>query len=336
MKGECNIFKSFAILCLLMMVSVVIAISQPLPKEIITIKENSWRSATVFTHVVWNDLLFYGGGSGSGGGDPRHEIEIGVFHLLAPDSGYHNERNPIITREQFDLDEPGKGITPLSIFERGDSLFMFCTSRPDDDLYPRIVLISAHRKDPFTWGNYRLIIDKMFSGKVNNHGASVITDPDNPENILVYFAALTPGEDYRILLATAPKNKISDPSSYLLLNYYNEAVLKHRDAKTNYPFVRYIQVSQKYELWYSGHTIFNSFTRSCFKTISSEKDNFKPAKKAVINPSGDVNRNDNAYATGPKIYGDDLYYSGRNRARGNYLSIFHINVNGCYKIYKKH
>lgn len=296
---------------------------QDLPKELISVKEDTWRSATIFTHVIWNDLLFYGGGSGSDGGDPRHEIEIGVFHLKGPDSGYQHPDNPIITRKQFGLDKPGKGITPLAIYERRDSLFMFCTSRPNDDLQPRIVLISASVENPFEWDNYKTIVDKDFSGKVNNHGASVIVDPDNPENLLLYFAATSPSEEYRILLATVPIEEIASPKAYRLLHGYASAVLERKDKKTNYPHIRYHNSTKEYELWYSGHSLGNPTTRSSFKTVSERKDHFDPADRSVVDPSGVSSRNDNAYATGPKVYGNDLYYSGRKDRKGNYRAIFY-------------
>lgn len=301
--------------------------AQDLPQEIITTQPNTWRSATIFTHVIWKDWLFYGGGSGSDGGDPRHEIEIGIFHLTEPASGYHDESNPVITRAQFGLDEPGKGITPLSIFNRGDSLFMFCTSRPDDDLNPRIVVISASVNDPYTWGNYRTIVDEAFSGKENNHGASVIVDPDDSTTLLLYFAALTPPEEYRILLAKVPTIKVTDTSAYTLLNDYDNAVVQRAGGKTNYPHMKYHTARQEYELWYSGHTIGNAKMRSSFKTISKRKDRFQPATEAVVHPSGMSDRNDNVYATGPKVYENHLYYSGRNKKRGNYLSIFYQQQN---------
>lgn len=296
---------------------------QNLPEELITVKENTWRSATIFTHVRWKDLLFYGGGSGSDGGDPRHEIEIGVFHLTTPNKGNQHPDNPIVTRKQFGLDKPGKGITPLAIYERKDSLFMFCTSRPNDDLQPRIVLISASVKNPFKWGDYKTIIDKNFSGKDNNHGASVIVDPDNPENVLLYFAASDPSEEYRILLATVPIAEISSPKKYGLLNDYSSPVLKREDGKTNYPHIRYDSSTEEYELWYSGNSPDNSSTRSSFKTVSKLKNHFEPALNSVIDPSGITDRNDNVYATGPKVYGNHSYYSGRNKNKGNYLSIFY-------------
>ena len=298
-------------------------LAQDFPQELITTEPNTWRSATIFTHVIWKDLLFYGAGSGADGGDPRHEMEIGVFHLTGPASGDHNENNPVITRTQFGLDQPGRGITPLSIFDRGDSLFMFCTSRPDDDLNPHIVVISASVNDPFTWGNYRTVVDEAFSGQENNHGASVITDPDDPTQLLLYFAALTPPEEYRILLANVPTAKITDPSAYTLLNDYDNAVLQRAGGKTNYPHIVYHQARQEYELWYSGHTVGNEKTRSSFKTVSTQKDCFSPATEAVANPSGMSNRNDNVYATGPKAYGNHLYYSGRNARNGNYRAIFY-------------
>ena len=324
----------FFLIVLLLLVIVKVSFCQTLPKEIITIKKGTWRSATVFTHVVWNDLLFYGGGSGSDGGDPRHEIEIGVFHFLTPDSGFHHKNNPIITRRQFGLDEPGKGITPLSIFDRGDSLFMFCTSRPHDDLQPRIILISASIDNPYEWSNYKIIVDKAFSGKENNHGASAIIDPDDPKNILLYFAARSVNDEYRILLATVAKNNISSRGSYCLLKDYNNPVLKRDDAKVNYPFIRFIEKNKKYELWYSGQTPGNPATRSCFKTVSSKKDKFAPANETIVDASGINYRNDNAYATGPKAYGKNFYYSGRKKARGNYISIFYKNLNTARYRYK--
>ncbi len=310
----------------LLLFSVTFSFSQELPKELITTKPNSWRSATIFTHVIWKDLLFYGGGAGADGGDPRHEMEIGVFHLIQPDSGYHHEKNPVITRAQFGLDQPGKGITPLSIFDRGDSLFMFCTSRPDDDLNPHIVVISASVEDPFTWGNYTTIVDEKFSVKENNHGASAIVSPDDPGKLLLYFAALTPPQAYRILLAEVPIDKVSDPRAYALLNNYENAVLKREGAKNNYPYVIYHENRKEYELWYSGQTMDNPKTRSCYKTSSKQKDSFQPTAQAVVNPSGISDRNDNVYATGPKVYGNHLYYSGRNKKSGNYLSIFYVNL----------
>ncbi len=294
-----------------------------LSKELITVKANSWRSATVFTHVIWKDLLFYGAGSGSDGGDPRHEMEIGVFHLVRPDSGYHDKRNPMVTRAQFALDQPGKGITPLSIYDRGDSLFMFCTSRPDDDLQPHIVQISASVKDPYSWGNYRTIIDDKVSGERNNHGASVLLDPDDSSNLLIYFAALTPPNEYRILLGQIPINQISEPEAFQLLNDYDNAVLGREGGKTNYPYVRYDSSEKIYEMWYSGHTIGNPKTRSCYVTRSIVKDRFEPATDIFMKASGIPSRNDNAYATGPKVYGQDFYYSGRREGNGNYLGIFY-------------
>lgn len=298
------------------------SLAQSLPIEVITIEPNTWRSATVFTHVIWKDLLFYGGGSGSDGGDSRHEIEIGVFHLTGPASGYQHEGNPVITRTQFGLDEPGKGITPLSIFDRGDSLFMFCTSRPDDDLKPRIVLVAASVNDPYSWGNYRTIVDEAFSGEENNHGASVIADPDRPDTLLLYFAALSASENYRILLAEVPTANVSDPRAYTLLNNYAEAILRRDSAKVNYPYVRYDETRREYELWYSGHTSGNFNIRSCFKTVSDQKDSFSPAAEAILNPSGVNHRNDCSYATGPKVYKNHLYYSGRKEKQGNYVGIF--------------
>lgn len=296
---------------------------QELPKELITVEEGTWRSATVFTHVIWNDLLFYGGGSGSDGGDPRHEIEIGVFHLQKPDSGYQHTDNPIISRKQFGLDRPGRGITPLAIYERRDSLFMFCTARPGVDLEPRITLISASVDNPYSWGGLKTIVDENFSGMANNHGASVIVDPDDSQNLLLYFAATAPKEDYRILLATVPIEKISSPRDYKLLNDYSSAVLKREGVRANYPYVRYDKSAKEYELWYSGISLHDNVTRSCFKTVSQRKNYFEPATKSVVDASGRVDRNDNAYATGPKVYGNHLYYSGRNKGKGNYLSIFY-------------
>ncbi len=300
--------------------------SRKLGKEIITIEPGTWRSATVFTHVVWRDLLFYGAGSGSDGGDPRHEMEIGIFHLVKPDSGYHNKNNPVITRKQFGLDQPGKGITPLSIYDRGDSLFMFCTSRPDDDLQPHIVQISASVADPYSWGNYRTIIDNEVSGELNNHGASVLVDPDDEGQLLIYFAALTPPHEYRILLGQMPNDKISDPAAFKLLNDYEHAVLGREGGKTNYPFVRYDQKKKHYELWYSGHTIGNTATRSCYVTRSTVKDRFKPADEIFYEASGVSDRNDNAYATGPKVVGNSLYYSGRREGKGDYQAIFYLDL----------
>lgn len=303
-----------------------ITLAQPVGKQLITTQEGSWRSATVFTHVIWRDLMFYGGGAGADGGDPRHEIEIGIFHLVKPDSGYHHLTNPVITRKQFGLDEPGKGITPLSIYDRGDSLFMFCTSRPDDDLQPHIVVISASVHNPYQWGGYTTIVDKEFSGKENNHGASVMADPDNSNNILLYFAARSSGDAYRILLATAPVKGISRPEAYKLLNNYCNAVLKREGVKANYPFVRYDEETRAYELWYSGQTIGNPKTRSCFMTVSANKDVFEPAQEMVVSASELPDRNDNAYATGPKVYGNNMYYSGRQHARGNYVGIFYLDL----------
>lgn len=277
----------------------------------------------MFTHVIWNDLLFYGGGSGADGGDPRHEIEIGVFHLTGPASGYQHENNPVVTRTQFGLDKPGRGITPLSIFDRGDSLFLFCTSRPDDDLNPRLVLISASVNDPYTWGNYRTVVDEGFSREENNHGASVMADPDRPDTLLLYFAALTPPQEYRILLAEVPIAKVSDSRAYSLRNNYAEAVLRRDRAKANYPYVRYDKTRREYELWYSGHTIGNPKTRSSFKTVSKQKDSFQPASEAFVHPSGMSDRSDCAYATGPKVYENHLYYSGRKEKNGNYRAIFY-------------
>ncbi len=300
--------------------------AQNFPKEIITTKPNSWRSATIFTHIIWKDLLFYGGGAGADGGDPRHEMEIGVFQLSGPAAGEHHANNPIITRAQFGLDKPGKGITPLSIFDRGDSLFMFCTSRPDDDLQPHIIVISASVDNPFRWGNYRTVVDDAFSGKENNHGASVITDPDDPTNLLLYFAARTAPDDYRILLAKVPVADVSNPIAYTLLNDYAHAVLQREETKTNYPHVVYNKTRREYTLWYSGETMGNPATRSCFKTVSKHKDSFQPADESIVDASVQPDRNDNAYATGPKAYGKHLYYSGRKEANGNYLSIFYINT----------
>lgn len=294
-----------------------------LPKELISVEEGTWRSATVFTHVIWKDLLFYGGGSGSDGGDPRHEMEIGIFHLEGPDSGTQHPDNPIITRKQFGLDRPGRGLTPLAIHERQDSLFLFCTARNGKGLHPNIILIGASVDNPYSWDGLRTVIDQKVSGEENNHGASVIVDPDHPENLLIYFAARTPPHEYRILLATVPIAEIASPKSYRMLNDYASAVLKRENGKTNYPHIRYDASNKSYELWYSGHSPDNAGTRSSFRTTSKRKDRFEPASHSVIEPSGKADRNDNVYATGPKVYGNALYYSGRNEKKGNYLSIFY-------------
>jgi len=295
-----------------------------LGKEIISTKADTWRSATVFTHVIWRDILFFGGGSGSDGGDPRHEMEIGVFHLTSPDSGYFGERNPVITRKKFALDQPGKGITPLSIVESGDRLFLFCTARPDDDLQPRIVVIEASIDDPFTWKNLTVVVDQEFSGEINNHGASALINPDDPSELLLYFAALTPPKEYRILLATVPLAKVMDPAAYQLVKGYDDPVLQREKGKTNYPAVRYDDERKEYGLWYSGHSITDTKTRSSFRTVSKKSDFFDPAETAVIDQSGDPTRNDCAYATGPKFHDGWLYYSGRGEARGDYRGIFAV------------
>ncbi len=237
--------------------------------QIIGTKVGTWRSATVFTHAIWNDMLFYGGGSGSGGGDPRHEIEIGVFHLgngpraTGPDRvGFHDPGNPIITRAQFGLDLPGRGITPLSILEYDGTLYMFCTSRPKDGLDPCIVIITASVAEPLDWGNYCVIVDSSLSDCANNHGASAMINPDDSSEVLVYFAACSPPDEYRILLASVPIDRLLDRQSYKLLRSYDDPVLKRVGAKTNYPFVRYDAVDRIYELWYSGHSTANPNTRS--------------------------------------------------------------------------
>ena len=266
--------------------------------------------------------MFYGGGSGLGGGDPRHEMEIGVFHLTGLDSGYHDERNPIVTRAQFNLDHPGRGITPLSMVEWQGRLFLYCTARPDKDLQPRIVVIEATIDDPFAWKNFTVVIDREFSGEANNHGASALIDPDDPTQLLLYFSALTPPADYRILLATVPLAQIMERSSYRLLKDYEHPVLQRHGAKANYPFVRYDAEKRHYELWYSGHSLSNPQTRSSFRSISRVKDSFTAAKQAIVEPSGDPSRNDAAYATGPKFYEGRVYYSGRRTARGDYRGIF--------------
>ena len=296
----------------------------PLPKELITVKPGTWRSETVFTHAIWRDLLFYGAGSGSDGGDPRHEMEIGVFHLTTPDSGRHDERNPVVTRSQFDLDGPGKGITPLSIIETEGRLYMFCTARPDDDLMPRIVVIEATVEDPYTWKNMTVVIDHGFSGEANNHGASALIDPENPEQLLLYFSALTPPNGYRILLATVPLDRIMDPAAYRLLNDYEHAVLKRENAKTNYPFARFHE--GHYELYYSGQSIPDRTTRSGFLSVSDRKDVFQPSDRAIFSATGIEGRNDCAYATGPAVHESHYYYSGRKEAGGPYRGIFVMKV----------
>ncbi len=318
---------------------------KPLPPgvQIVGTKAGSWRSATVFTHAIWNDMLFYGGGAASDGGDPRHEVEIGVFHLrehartrrdMAADCaagdekllGLHNPRNPVITRAQFGLDQPGKGITPLSILEASGTLYMFCTSRPGDDLHPRIVVITADVEQPLQWGNYSIVIDQSLSGCLHNHGASAILNPDNSSEVLVYFAACTPPSEYRILLASVSVDKITEQSYYTLLKPYDNPVLERRNAKANYPFVRYNAAKRQYELWYSGHTHPGSRTRSCFVATSRRKDSFEPAERPVVMPSARVDRDDNAYATIPQVHGSCLFYSGRKDARGSYRGIFVVPV----------
>lgn len=262
-------------------------IAAPLAKELITVKAGTWRSEMVFTHAIWRDLLFYGGGSGSDGGDVRHEMEIGVFHLTAPDAGRQHPGNPVVTRAQFGLDGAGKGITPLSIIETDGRLFMFCTARPDGELMPRIVVIEASAEDPYTWKNMTVVVDQKFSGEKNNHGASAMVDPEDPGRLLLYFSALTPPAGYRILLASVPLDGIMDPGVYRLLNDYENPVLKREDAKTNYPFVRH--EDGRYELYYSG--------------------------QAIVSASGTRRRNDCAYATGPAIHAGHLYYSGRAKGK---------------------
>ena len=246
----------------------------PLPKELITVKPGTWRSETVFTHAIWRDLLFYGGGSGSDGGDQRHEMEIGVFHLTTPDSGRHDERNPVVTRSQFGLNGPGKGITPLSIIETGGRLFMFCTARPSDDLMPRIVVIEATVEDPYTWKNMTVVIDYRFCGEAKGHGASALIDPENPEHLRLYSSALTPPHVYRILLATVPLERITNPAAYCLLNDYEHAVITREDAKTHYPFACFHE--GHYELSYSGQSIPDRTIRSGFLSVLDRKDVFNP------------------------------------------------------------
>lgn len=70
----------------------------------------------------------------------------------------------------------------------------------------------------------------------------------------------------------------------------------------------------------------NAKISSCYLTKPLSKDRFKPATEIFLQASGIATRNDNAYATGPKVYGNRLYYSGRNHAKGNYLSIFYLEL----------
>lgn len=287
--------------------------------ELITVAPGTWRSASVFTHVIWNDLLFFGASAGKDGGDPRHEMEIGVYNLK--ESVFHPQ-NPIITRDQFGLRKPGRGITPLCILEVGERLFMFCTARPERDLQPRIVMIEARKNDPFAWSNLTVIVDSKLSGEINNHGASALINPQNPKEVLLYFSALTPPAEYRILLASAPLDDIRNPAAWKLLNNYADPVLQREHAKANYPFVRFDPTSRRYELWYSGQSEKNPRKRAIFVTRSDRHDQFLPARQAIIEPSDDETRNDHAYATGPKLYDGNLYYSGRMEAKGDYRAIF--------------
>lgn len=298
--------------------------------QIIGTKPGSWRRATVFTHAIWRDILFYGGGAGMDGGDPRHEIEIGAFHLGEigkrdlPSFGTQNPGNPIITRAQFGLDQPGKGITPLSILQDDDRLYMFCTSRPDDDLNPRIVVITASVDQPLQWGGYTVVIDEALSGCRNNHGASVIVNPDQPTEVLVYFAACTPPNGYRILLATVPLEGLLDSDQYELRKSYADPVLQRENAKTNYPFVRYLPDRREFEMWYSGHLRSGSPARACFVTRSKHNDFFAPAERPSVSPSGVAGRDDRAYTTAPKVHDGSIYYSGRSDYRGDYVGIFRV------------
>ncbi len=290
--------------------------------ELIAATPGTWRAKTVFTHAIWKDLLFYGGGAGLDGGNPRHEMAIGLFYLDGPMAGRQHQANPIVRRTQFGLDGPGQGITPLSIVEHEDELYMFCTSRPDPDLQPRIVVISASVAEPTRWDNYTVVIDPSFSGQANNHGAAALIDPEDRSQLLLYFAALTVPAEYRILLARVPLDRILDPSAYVLTKGYDDPVLKRDDGKTNYPFVRYDADLRLYELWYSGHSLADPAKRACYVTRSSRPDAFQPSGQMAIDASGDPDRNDCAYATGPAIHNNTIYYSGRREGNGVYRSIF--------------
>lgn len=300
--------------------------AMPASKDLIGTKPDSWRSASVFTHVIWRDLLFFGGSAGTGGGDPRHEMEIGVFRINGPDAGSFHPGNPIVTRAQFGLDRPGRGITPLSMFEDHGRLYLFCTARSGVDLHPRIAVIEAGVGDPFSWTNLTEVIGPELSGQANNHGVSVLRDPEDPTRLLVYFAARTEPTSYRILLAIVPVEEIMNPSAYRLLRGYENPVLSRENAKANYPFVRHFPDRKEYELWYSGQSIDDPRTRSIFVTRSKSKDTFVPAPEAMVKPSLDPQRNDAAYATGPKVHGGYLYYSGRRTSGGDYRGIFRLPV----------
>ena len=273
-------------------------------------------------------MLFYGGGSGSNGGDPRHEIDIGVFYLKKdhPRFGTQHPCNPVITRAKFSLNKPGQGITPLSILESNGWLYMFCTSRPHKDLDPRIVVIKASVNEPLKWNHYSVVIDASVSKCKHNHGASAMINPENKTEVLVYFAACSPPNDYRIMLASVPLDKILDKASYKLLRTYEKPVLFRQNAKANYPYVRYDSQQKLYELWYSGHTRPGSRSRSCFVTRSPRPDQFEPAKEPIISPSFQDHRNDKVYATGPKHYNDQVFYSGRKDARGPNRGIFVVPI----------
>ncbi|NJN28729.1 MAG: hypothetical protein HC819_23490 [Cyclobacteriaceae bacterium] len=135
----------------------------------------------------------------------------------------------------------------------------------------------------------------------------MLPDPDHPDNLLIYFAAQSGKEDYRILLAEILVEKISDLTAYKMLRDYDHAVLQRLHAKANYPYGQYHQEKKIYELWYSGQSIGNKDKRSCFLSTSKNKYRFEPSLEAIIKPSDDSSRNDYAYSTGPKIYGNDLY-----------------------------
>jgi len=296
------------------------ALAAPGAEPLVTTRPDSWRSATVFTCAAWKDLLFFGGGAGADGGDPRHEIEIGVLRL-GDDGGFHPD-NPIITRTQFDLDRPGRGITPLAIVEHRRRLFMFCTARPAADLQPHLVVIEAAVDDPFTWRGLATVIGPELTGEANHHGAATLIDPDDPERLLVYFAARTPPAEYRILLAEVPLDRIKESAAYRLVRDFDSPVLERDGAKANYPFVRHDREHDEFELWYSGHAIDDPSTRASFVTRSRDPRRFEPATRAAIEPARGSDRDDAAYATGPKVHDGFLYHSGRPRARGPYRAIF--------------
>lgn len=290
----------------------------------------AWGTSSVFGRAILKHptegQIMYFGASNSAVGDARAEISIGAYIMSSPTTGRFYTNNPIIDRNNIGLGGTRSGFQPFDVIQIGNTIYLFGTKR--DNQTGTISVMTADINTPFDFGTtITEVITPTVSGvNGDQHGASVMLNPDNSNELLIYFAANQTGVlggEYQIYLASVTLGNILNSGSYSMLNAGNPVMERWttQSVKANYPYIEYSE--GEYTLWYSGQIPNDSNSRrACYKSTSTDKTAFTHIEEPVISGSLlGTNRKDNIYATAPYRVGNYIYYQGRPTAAGDYEGI---------------